>query len=124
MVGVWWLWPTLTGADHDVDVLVVGDGMLADARRSIELRVREEGLSVEWYESSDWCDDIGGLASVVDDVEPAHVVVAFDDGAAHASMPRPRRSATPDGVAVVVPGAGPDARRWRRPGSTPSTRLA
>ena len=38
VAGVWWLWPTLTDAEHDVDVLVVGDGMLAEARRSIELR--------------------------------------------------------------------------------------
>jgi hypothetical protein len=50
--------------------------MLDEARRSIELRVREEGLSVEWYEPSDSCE-IGTLERVFDDVEPARVVVAF-----------------------------------------------
>jgi hypothetical protein len=107
VAGVWWIWPTLTDAEHDVDVLVVGDGMLAEARRSIELRVREEGLSVEWFESSGWCDDIGRLASVVDDVEPARVVVAFDGSAACVDDAASVIGST-DGVAVVVPGAGPD----------------
>ena len=124
MVGVWWLWPTLTGADDDVDVLVVGDGMLAEARRSIELRVREEGLSVEWYEASDWCDDIGTLASVVDDTEPARVVVAFDDGPhvrrrrGDGDRRRRRRGGRGSGC------RSRPARRWPRPGSTPSIRLA
>jgi hypothetical protein len=107
VAGLWWLWPTLTGAEHDVDVLVVGDGVLAEARRSIDLRIREEGLAVEWFEASDWCDDIGRLATVVDDVGPARVVLAFDGadacvGAATAAI------GDADGVAVVVPGAGPD----------------
>jgi len=107
VAGVWWLWPTLTGAEHDIDVLVVGDGMLAEARRSIELRVREEGLFVEWYESSGWCDEIGRLASDVDDVEPGRVVVAFD-GAAACVDAAATAIGSADGVAVVVPGAGPD----------------
>lgn len=105
--GVWWLWPTLTDADRDVDVLVVGDGMLADARRSIELRIREEGLSVEWFESSGWCDDIDVLASAVDDVEPARVVVAFD-GAAGCLDAATSAIGDAAGVAVVVADDGPD----------------
>ncbi|HEX4983747.1 MAG TPA: hypothetical protein VFV63_18710 [Ilumatobacteraceae bacterium] len=107
VAGMWWLWPTLTGAEHDIDVLVVGDGMLAEARRSIELRVREEGLFVEWYESRGWCDEIGRLASEVDDVEPARVVVVFD-GAAACVDAAATAIGSADGVAVVVPGVGPD----------------
>ena len=80
VVAVWWLWPTITGADDDLDVLVVADGMLADARRPIEQRIREAGLSIEWYEASDWCDDVGRLADVIDEMEPGRVVLAFDDG--------------------------------------------
>lgn len=107
IAGTWWLWPTINGSERDVDVLVVSDGVLAEARRSIELRIREDGLSVEWFESSDWCDEIDMLATAVDDTEPAQVVVAFDtataciDAAAAAIM-------NADGVAVVVAGAGPD----------------
>jgi hypothetical protein len=107
VAGMWWLWPTVSGSEGDVDVLVVGDGVLAEARRSIELRIREDGWSVDWLESSDWCDEIDALATVVDDTEPARVVVAFDgqtaciDAAAAAIMGA-------DGVAVVVAGAGPD----------------
>ena len=107
VAGVWWLWPTLTGADHDVDVLVVGDGMLAEARRPIEQRIREEGLFVEWYEVSGWCDEIDRLATAVDDIEPARVVVAFDATAAcvDAAATAIGRAG---GLAVVVPGAGPE----------------
>ncbi|MGH9132660.1 MAG: hypothetical protein ACRDZZ_01890 [Ilumatobacteraceae bacterium] len=78
---LWWLWPTLTGAGDDVDVLVVGDGTLAGARRSIELRVREAGLSIEWYEGAGWCGELDALASAVDVTRPAHVVVTFTPGA-------------------------------------------
>ena len=107
VAGLWWLWPTVTGSHNDVDVLVVGDGMLAEARRSIELRIREEGLSLDWFESSDWCDGIDMLRRVIDDTEPARVVVAFDEvttciDAAVSAI------GSVDRVAVVVPGVGPD----------------
>jgi hypothetical protein len=78
VAGLWWLWPTLIGADDDVDVLVFGDGMLADARRSIELRVREAGFTVEWHEATDLCDDMGVLTTLIE-TNPGHVVVALDD---------------------------------------------
>jgi len=107
VAGVWWLWPTLAGSQHHTDVLVVGDGMLGEARQSIEQQVREAGLSVEWYESSGWCDEIGGLASVVEDVEPARVVVAFD-GTATCVDAAATAIGGADGVAVVIPGAGPE----------------
>jgi hypothetical protein len=106
VAGVWWLWPTLTGADDDVDVLVVGDGMLADARRPIELRIREEGFTVEWREATGLCDDIGALATLIEATDPGRVVVALDD-----------RPACPEAAItamrgaerlVVVAGGGPD----------------
>ena len=79
---------------------------------SIELRVREAGLSIEWYEASDWCDDVGRLASVVDDIEPGRVVVAFDDGATSTGNECAEAAAAAfgdtDTVAVLEPGAGPD----------------
>ena len=106
VAGVWGLWPTLTGADDDVDVLVVGDGMLADARRSIELRVREEGFTVEWREATGLCDDIGALAALIETTHPGHLVVALTDGPAC-----PEAAATAMRGAerlVVVTGGGPD----------------
>ena len=112
VVGVWWLWPSLTGADDDVDVLVVADGMLADARRPIEQRVREAGLSIEWYEASDWCDDVGRLASVIDDTEPERVVVTFDDGTPSTGNECSAAAAAAfgdtDTVVILEPGIGPD----------------
>jgi hypothetical protein len=107
VVGAWWLWPTLRGADDDVSVLVVADGMLADARRPIEQRVREAGLSIEWYEASDWCGDVDRLASVIDDTEPGRVVVAFDDDAKCAEAAAAAIGDT-DVVAILQPGVGPD----------------
>ena len=125
VVGLWWLWPTLTGADDDVNVLVVGDGMLADARRSIEQRVREAGLSIEWYEASDWCDDdrpAGGR--VIDDTEPA---TCRGDVRRRSAVRRgggERRSAAPTSWRSWCQAPAPTARRSPRPGSTPSIRLA
>jgi hypothetical protein len=82
---VWWAWPTWSGRDGDLDVLVAGDELLTDAQRSIELRVREEGLTVDWSTASgvsgDWCDDPAALAAEVDRLDPRHVVVSFAGGA-------------------------------------------
>jgi hypothetical protein len=79
VVAGWWLWPTIDGRGDDIDVLVVGDGVLATARRSIELRVREAGLSVEWHATQQWCDDVGALAEVVDTVDPGRIVVPLTE---------------------------------------------
>lgn len=106
VAGVWWLWPTLTGADDDVDVLVVGDGMLADARRSIELRVREEGFNVEWHEAVGLCDDIGALEALIETTDPGRVVVALTDGPACPEAASTAMS-SPDRL-VVVAGGGAD----------------
>ena len=106
VAGVWWLWPTLTGYDDDVDVLVVGDGMLADARRSIELRVREEGFNVEWHEAAGLCDDIGALEALIERADPGRVGVALTDGPACPEAAATAMSTT-DGL-VVVAGGGPD----------------
>ena len=104
----WWLWPTFDGHDDDIDVLVVGDGVLATARRSIELRVREAGLSVEWHATQQWCDDVGALAAVVDTVDPGRVVVPLTEGGAclEAAAVAIRDA---DRLVVVVSDAGPDA---------------
>jgi hypothetical protein len=80
--------------------------MLADARRSIELRIREEGFTVEWREATGLCDDIGALATLIEATDPGRVVVALDD-----------RPACPEAAItamrgaerlVVVAGGGPD----------------
>ena len=80
VIGVWWLWPTLTGTDDDIDVLVVADGTLDEARRSIELRVREEGFSVEWHGATGLCDDTDAFAALIESTDPGRVVVALTDG--------------------------------------------
>ena len=115
VVAVWWLWPTITGADDDLDVLVVADGMLADARRPIEQRIREAGLSIEWYEASDWCDDVGRLADAIDEMEPGRVVLAFDEDPECAATAAAAFDNT-DTVAVLVPGVGPDRTTLREAG--------
>jgi len=107
VVAGWWLWPTLDGRDDDIDVLVVGDGVLATARRSIELRVREAGLSIEWHATQQWCDVVGGLAEVVDTVDPARIVVPLAGGACLEAAAVAIRDA--DRLVVVVSEGGPDA---------------
>jgi len=75
VVGTWWIWPGVTGQGDDVDVLVIGDDLLTDAEKSLELRVRETGRSIEWFESSGDCAaDRAALADVVADRRPDSVV--------------------------------------------------
>jgi hypothetical protein len=82
LVLAWWAWPTWSGADDRLDVLVVGDELLTASQRSIELRVREEGMTVDWSEAADdWCDDPRALAEDVSRRGPRNVVVSFARGA-------------------------------------------
>lgn len=106
VAGVWWLWPTFTGTGDDVDVLVVGDGMLTEARRPIELRIREEGLDVEWHEATDLCDDVSAFAALVETADPRRVVVALTDGPACPEAAATAMRST--GRLLVVVGGGPD----------------
>lgn len=105
--GLWWLWPTFTGADDDIDVLVVADGELAEARRSVELRVREAGLSIAWREAPGLCDDVDAFSALADELDPGRVVVALGDGPAC-----PEAAATAmhgaDQLVVVAAGEGSD----------------
>jgi hypothetical protein len=109
---VWWAWPTWSGRDGDLDVLVAGDEMLTDAQRSIDLRVREEGLTVAWSTvsnaSSDWCDDPGALAAEVDRLDPRHVVVSFAGGADDATCVGDVLDALDGRHAVLVTQPGDD----------------
>jgi hypothetical protein len=100
--GLWWTWPGLRGDGDAVDVLVLPGELLVRAERSITLRVREQGLAIEWFGSPGWCDDPDRLRSEVDDVSPDVVVVAFTDdrGCAAAAAPAlagVRRVAVVDG---------------------------
>jgi hypothetical protein len=114
IVLVWWAWPTWSGGDGRLDVLVTGDELLTDAQRSIELRVREEGMTVGWSAAAGgWCDDPAALAEEVARRDPVHVVVSFAAGADDASCVTSTLEALGDRAVVVVsqPGATPEPER-------------
>ena len=75
VVGAWWAWPSIT-TDHP-RVLVVDDGFLTAGRRSLELRAREDGKSVQWVSfDPQWCSDAAAFERVVHDADAGQVVVA------------------------------------------------
>jgi hypothetical protein len=79
----WWVWPTWSGADDQLDVLVTGDAFVAgpDATRSLDLRVREDGRTIDHVTFADWCAAADGITSVVTDRRPLTIVATFaDDG--------------------------------------------
>ena len=117
---VWWAWPTWSGADERLDVLVAGDEALTDAERSIDLRVREEGMALAWSAvEGGWCD-ADALGEEVDRLDPVHVVVSFADGAADDACVRRTLDALGgrDVVVVLQPGAGPDVATVEAAGAT------
>jgi hypothetical protein len=74
-IGLWWAWPSVS--EDRPGVLVVDDGFLAAGRRSLELRAREDGKSVQWTPfDTRWCGDAGAFDRVVRDADPSHVVLA------------------------------------------------
>lgn len=108
VVGLWWVWPTFAHDDRP-GVLVVDDGFLAGGRRSVELRAREDGMTVRWATFDDsWCSDPAGLTRLVDEADPHHVVLAYGGPSSCLGAITPalddRRV-----VAVAEPGSGTGA---------------
>jgi hypothetical protein len=109
----WWAWPTWRGDDAELDVLVVADGFLTDAERSVDLRVREEGWALDWSDAAtSWCDDPAALREEVERRDPGDVVVSFGAGAGDAAcvgqLVRAVESAGARVVVVDQPGSGLD----------------
>ncbi len=80
VVLLWWVWPSIAGHDEQLDVLVVAEGELLEARRSMDLRVRQTGQSLEWLDlQPGWCDDpeaLDGLVADIEDRSPGRVVLS------------------------------------------------
>lgn len=74
---LWWSWPSLAGHDEQLDVLVVAEGELLEARRSMDLRVRQTGRSLEWIDlEPSWCDRLDELVGEIEERSPGRVVVS------------------------------------------------
>ncbi len=98
----WWVWPSLSGADDQVDVMVIDDGFLRTSRRSVELRVREEGQRIEWLDlASTTCapDEFGEAVALVD---PERVVISLGDPTCEATAVANLVHSTP--IVLVRPG--------------------
>ncbi len=79
VVGVvlWWWWPSLARDPARTDVVVVGDGQLADARDPIERRLRQRGLSVESVDGApSWCSAIDAARAAIERLDPDVVVLS------------------------------------------------
>ncbi len=76
-VALWWAWPNISGESDQLDVLVVADGFDPEARRPIELRVRELGKSISWLRvGSDRCESAARVVASVEQRSPDIVIVA------------------------------------------------
>ncbi len=47
----WW-WPGLTGQDSQLDIAIIEHETLIDSRDVLDRRLREEGFTTDWFESS------------------------------------------------------------------------
>lgn len=103
---LWWWWPTLARDPERTDVLVVGDGQLAQARDPIERRLRERGLSVAWRDAGGtWCEAVEVATAARAELEPDVVVLSVrDDASACAELVELHKAALGELVLVIQPG--------------------
>jgi len=74
----WWAFPSLARDPDRLDVLIVGDGQVAEASEPLQRRIRELGMNVELLEI-DPCTSAQQIADEVDRSEPAITVVSTAD---------------------------------------------
>ena len=80
-VALWWAWPSVADDSDELDVLVVADGFDPEARRPIELRVRELGKSISWLRAgADRCQSAARVVSTVEGRSPDVVILAAPAG--------------------------------------------
>ncbi len=74
----WW-WPALARDPDRLDVLVVGDGLVTQARDDLARRVRQNGESVEVMDAPDrtLCDAHGDIEDLAGSRHPATIVLSF-----------------------------------------------
>ena len=116
----WWAFPSLARDPDRLDVLIVGDGQVAEASEPLQRRIRELGMSVELLEI-DPCTSAQQIADEVDRLEPAIAVVSTADPTAcePALWAEVRGALSPTRlIALVQPGrndpASPSVIRARR----------
>ena len=109
----WWWWPSTVGRGPANDVLVLGNGDLTDQSTPVIRRLRERGLSVVADATSaatitTWCDAADRLPALLDEFEPAAVVVSYQLDGGCGDGPERVVAAVGDrrAVLVVQPGAG------------------
>jgi hypothetical protein len=102
VVVLWWSWPSLAGHDEQLDVLVVAEGELLEARRSMDLRVRQTGQSLEWIDlDPSWCGQLDELVAQIEASDPGRIVLSATGTCLPALLDR-----LPDEDPVLVPVPG------------------
>lgn len=76
-LALWWWWPYLVRDPERVDVVVLGDGQVAEARDPLERRIRETGRSVRTLAAPvTWCDAVAQVVAETPAWSPSVVVVS------------------------------------------------
>lgn len=102
----WWAWPSLSGADDELDVVVVRDDFLGADEREVTLRIREEGTSVEWTGSgAGWCADPVDLDALAGRAGRIVLALDGDEACLDALATSVSDRTLGDLLAVVRPGA-------------------
>lgn len=113
VLGVWWVYPSAAREPSRVDVMIVGDGLVAEAAEPLVRRVRELGMSVD-LQVGDACVTADELAARVDALAPSIVVLSPSgpDGCGPAYWPSAGAAAGPARlIAMVQPGVTTAAAR-------------
>ena len=77
---VWWQWPTITGHDARVDVVLLTDGFLTTTELPVTRRIHEDGRTLRWDEgATSWCNAADAVSQALDRFDPAAVVLSFSD---------------------------------------------
>jgi hypothetical protein len=75
VLGAWWAYPSAARDPSRLDVLIVGDGQVAEASEPLVRRVRELGMSVELV-VGDACAALSEVEAIADERTPSFVVLS------------------------------------------------
>ena len=77
---VWWQWPTIDGHDTRTDVVLLSDEFLTKTELPVTNRIHEDGRSLQWDDgTTSWCNVPEAVSRVVDQFDPAAIVLSFSD---------------------------------------------
>jgi hypothetical protein len=75
VLGAWWVYPSAAREPSRLDVVIAGDGQVAEAAEPLVRRVRELGMTVELI-TTDACGALPEISTLVEDRDPSIVVLS------------------------------------------------